>query len=134
MSAYNLIIYGTLPGLNEYTVASRANRYAAAKMKKKVQSIIAAAIYECLPNVHMERPVRLVFTWYEPNKKRDKDNIAFAKKFIFDALVESGVIPNDGWKNIDSFSDSFKVDAQNPRVEVEIMEVDEEVNNDTISR
>ena len=125
MSAYKLIIHGTLPGLNEYTVASRANRYAAAKMKKKVQSIIAAAIYECLPNVHIERPVRLAFTWYEPNKKRDKDNIAFAKKFIFDALVENNVIPNDGWKNIDSFSDSFKVDAQNPRVEVEIMEVEE---------
>ena len=34
MSAYNLIIHGTLPGLNEYTVASRDNRYAAAKMKK----------------------------------------------------------------------------------------------------
>ena len=125
MSAYNLIIHGTLPGLNEYTAANRTNRYAAASMKKKVQSIIAAAIYECLPNVHIERPVMLAFTWYEPNKKRDKDNIAFAKKFIFDALVENNVIPNDGWKNIDSFSDSFKVDAQSPRVEVEIMEVEE---------
>ncbi len=62
------------------------------------------------------------------NRKRDKDNIAFAKKFIFDALVENHVIPNDGWKNIDSFSDSFKVDTQHPRVEVEIHTVDEDKN------
>lgn len=125
MSAYKLTIHGTLPGLNEYTAANRTNRYVAASMKKKVQTTIAAAIHECLPSVHIECPIRLAFTWYEPNKKRDKDNIAFAKKFIFDALVEGGVIPNDGWKNIDSFSDSFKVDAQNPRAEVEIMEVEE---------
>ena len=82
-------------------------------------------IMQQLRGVRFEKPVRIAFTWYEPNKKRDKDNIAFAKKFIFDALVENNVIPNDGWKNIDSFSDSFKVDAQNPRVEVEIMEVEE---------
>ena len=119
-----LTIPGTLPGLNDYTKSSRTNKYAAAQMKKDTQQFIAYCIMQQLRSVCFEKPVRIAFTWHEPNRKRDKDNIAFAKKFIFDALVESGVIPNDGWKNIDSFSDSFKVDAQNPRVEVEITEVE----------
>ena len=51
-----------------------------------------------------------------------KDNIAFAKKFIQDSLVKEKVIQNDGWKEIDSWSDEFSVDAQHPRVEVDIEE------------
>ena len=38
--------------------------------------------------------------WTEPNSKRDVDNIVFAKKFIFDALVRSGVIVNDSQRFI----------------------------------
>ena len=120
-----LTIPGTLPGLNDYTDMNRKNRYAAAQMKKATQNLIGYCILQQLKHVHITQPVKIAFTWIEPNKKRDKDNIAFAKKFIFDALVESGVIPKDGWKNIESFSDSFTVDAQSPRVEVEIMEVEE---------
>ena len=33
------------------------------------------------------------------------------------------MIPNDGWKYIKGFDDSFFVDKGNPRVEVEIIEV-----------
>ncbi len=123
-----LTIPGTLPGLNDYTNLNRTNRYAAAQMKKKAQQLIAYCIMQQLRGVRFEKPVRIAFTWHEPNRKRDKDNIAFAKKFIFDALVENHVIPNDGWKNIDSFSDRFKVDTQHPRVEVEIHTVDEDKN------
>ena len=51
------------------------------------------------------------------------DRIAFAKKFIQDSLVKEKVIQNDGWKEIDSWTDAFAVDAQRPRVEVELEEV-----------
>jgi len=47
-------------------------------------------------------------------------NIAFAKKFIQDSLVQMGVLENDGWKHIEYFTDSFAVDPKNPRVEVVI--------------
>jgi len=120
---YKLTIPGTLPGLNEYTTANRTNRYSAANMKKRVQELISWCIQKDLRNIRITQPVSLHFTWYESNKKRDKDNIAFAKKFILDALVGSGVIPNDGWKNVESFSDSFSIDKSNPRVEVEIITV-----------
>lgn len=119
---YKLTIHGTLPGLNEYTKSNRTNKYAAAQMKRTTQSLIGYCISQQLRNVHITQPVQIAFTWYEVNKKRDKDNVAFAKKFILDALVEHKVLQNDGWQNIDSFSDSFKIDTARPRVEVIIRE------------
>lgn len=64
------------------------------------------------------------YTWYEPNKRRDLDNVSsFGRKVIQDALVETRVLENDGWKNIVGFQDNFYIDADNPRVEVVIREV-----------
>ena len=55
----------------------------------------------------MERPVHVTFVWLEPNHRRDKDNVAFAKKFILDALQKKGVLPNDNNKWISGFTDEF---------------------------
>ncbi|WP_302419996.1 hypothetical protein [uncultured Megasphaera sp.] len=68
---------------------------------------------------------KIVFRWIEPNRRRDKDNVAFAKKFILDSLQEVGIIKNDGWDEIISFRDEFYIDRNNPRVEVYIFAPDE---------
>ena len=60
------------------------------------------------------------YTWIEQNRKRDKDNIAFAKKFIQDALRLAGILKNDGWAEIAGFSDDFQVDPKGYAVIVEI--------------
>lgn len=122
-----LVIHGRLPGLNEYIAAERTNKYAAAKIKKDAEALIECAIKECLDGVHFNKPVIMHYTWYEENKKRDKDNISFAKKFIQDALVKCGIIDNDGWKDIDGFSDKFDIDKENPRIEIVFEEVITEV-------
>ena len=98
-----------LPGLNEYIDAERTHRQKAAAMKRRVQRDISACILDQLGGAA-----------YEADRRRDKDNIAFAKKFINDALVECGVLPNDGWRNIRTMFDMFDVDATNPRVEVTV--------------
>lgn len=115
-----LVIPGKLPGLNEYTTAERTHRQKAARIKSQVQEDISWCIKRQLKKTKFDKPVHMAYTWIEPNRYRDKDNIAFAKKFIQDALVRNGVLKNDGWKEIDGFSDSFEVDRENPRVEVEI--------------
>lgn len=61
-------------------------------------------------------------TWYEKNKRRDPDNVAFAKKFILDSLVESGVLARDSQKYVSAFVDHFRVDPENPRIEIMIYE------------
>lgn len=116
------IIYGRLSGTNEYTKANRTNRYAGAKMKQENESSIIYAIKSAkLPKIE-NFPISLKITWYEPNAKRDGDNISFALKFIQDAMVTTRVIPDDSIKYINGIEHIFKVDKDNPRIEVEILE------------
>lgn len=117
-NSVKIIIPGTLPGLNEYDKAERGNRYQAAKMKKETEEYITLIIKQQAKGVQFFEPVNIEYTWYEPNMKRDKDNVAFAKKFVQDSLVAADVIKNDGWKEIDGFSDRFAIDKKNPRVEI----------------
>ena len=118
-----LVIQGQLPNLNDYTRACRSNAYAGANMKKQAEKIIQAHIVQQLKWVQFDGTVELAFRWYEPNKKRDLDNICFAKKFILDALVSNKVIIADSWKGVVGFTDKFFVDAKNPRIEIDIREV-----------
>lgn len=116
-------IRGTLPGLNDYISAERTNRYAGAAMKKQSEAIVQHAA-RALGKAHFEKPVHMIYRWFEPTRRRDKSNIcAFGRKVIEDALVRAGVLVNDGWANIDGFSDEFFVDKKNPRIEVCIYEV-----------
>lgn len=118
-----LVIDGQLPNLNEYTRACRGNKFLGAKMKKNAEEWITIFINQQLKDIHFEGTVELAFRWYEPNKKRDLDNICFAKKFILDSLVSNGIIVADGWKGVIGFTDHFFVDKENPRIEVDIKKV-----------
>lgn len=117
-----LTIPGRLPGLNEYIKAERGNRYAAAKLKEETEDYIVLFINQQIPKP-LKTPVYMSYMWIEKDRLRDKSNIAFAKKFIEDALIKAGKLPNDGWRQISGFKDDFDVDKHNPRVEIEIKEV-----------
>ena len=94
-----------LPGLNDYDRECRSNRYQGAAFKRKTESDISVFLRR-LPK--LER-VRIDFLWVEKNNKRDYDNIAFAKKFILDAMVKMGKLKDDNRKNVVGFSDDFAV-------------------------
>ena len=119
-----LVIPGRLMGLNEYIRLCRGNKYLAASKKAQTENIIILHIRSQLRKKKFEKKIFLKFSWYEQNKKRDLDNIAFAHKFILDALVKANTIDNDGWANIGGFEDNFYIDKSNPRVEVEFMELE----------
>lgn len=70
------------------------------------------------------RKVFINFTWIEPNRRRDPDNIAAGgRKFVLDALVNAGIIPGDGWRHVAGWKDYFSVDKRNPGVVLEIITV-----------
>lgn len=118
-------IWGRLPGMNDYTTACRGNQYKGAQMKRNAQNIARACILDQLGHLRIERQVNLRYTFFEPNKRRDKDNIAgFAHKVIQDALVECKVLKDDGWDEIAGFEDKFDVDKKYPRIIVVIEEVE----------
>ena len=107
------------PSLNEYVNECRKNRYAGANFKAHVQNDIGYFINR-LPE--FKTPVKIHFHWIEGNKKRDLDNIAFAKKFILDALVNQHKLKDDSRKYVTEFSDSFSY-GKDFKVILEIMEV-----------
>lgn len=118
-----IFLPGKLPGFNELEAASRGNKYAAAAEKKKHIKRIANFIFISQGRaVKLER-ICIDFLWVEPNKKRDPDNFAAGKKLIIDALVHSGIIKNDGWNEIDGFTDNWEIDKTCPGVWVTITEV-----------
>lgn len=121
-----LIVLGMLPGLNEYIniERGRAGKQRANTLKQQVQRIIGLAIAQQIRGVKFKKPVTMHYKWVERDKRRDKDNIAFARKFVQDALVRARVLENDGWKHIEGFSDEFAVDRVSPRVEVVITDED----------
>jgi len=117
--------YGDICGLSgadmepvDCIKAERGNKYQAASMKRKAEGIIEICAKEQLKGISFDRSVSMTYLWVEPNRKRDKDNIAFAKKFIQDALVSAGVLQGDGWKHIEGFTDFFEVDSESPRIEI----------------
>lgn len=116
-------IPGRLPGVNDYTRANRGNRYQGAKLKKEAQAVVCCAIREA-GLTPVKRPFYVHCTWIEPNMRRDKDNIRFGVKFVLDALQETGVIENDGWREVVGFSDRFQVNSKDPRIIVEIEEIE----------
>lgn len=123
-SEHILVIAGKLPSINEYTETQRRNRYCGAGLKSKHQKMIEYCIRGQLKRIKITNPVDMKYTFYEPNKKRDKDNVAgFAMKVVQDALVNVGVLENDGWKNIRNIYLEFKIDKKNPRIEVILREV-----------
>ena len=114
------VIEGSLIGLNEYTNLNRENAYIANKTKQTIQYMIYLYIRKHRVAPVKDYPIMLKIDWYEKDNRRDVDNIVFAKKFILDALVESGIIKNDSRKYVKGFIDNVYTDRENPRVEVEI--------------
>ena len=123
MSKYNLVIPGTLPGLNELIAAERTHRQKGAKLKRDTETLVRLHIRQQLRGVRPKTPVMLYYHFHEPSRRRDKDNIAaFAHKSIHDSLVKEGILANDGWDYIEGFVDVFSIDKKNPRIEVKIVE------------
>lgn len=108
-----------LPSCNDYINACRRNKYAGAEMKRKTEEKIIRYLDQ-LPEY--TNPLKIKFTWVEENKRRDLDNICFAKKFILDALVKAGKLKDDNRKIVTAFEDNFEY-GDEAKVILEIREV-----------
>lgn len=111
-----------LPSLNQYINECRKNRYAGATMKKNVDKDIGWYI-NSLPKY--QSPIRIHFHWVEGNKRRDLDNVCFAKKFILDSMVKAGKLKDDNRNHVVGFKDTFEY-GKTSKVILEIEEVTDE--------
>lgn len=119
--SYKLNLPLRLHSLNEYITANRKKPIIGANMKRDDQAAVEWYIRSQLRGIHIKHPVRMHYAWYEPNKRRDLDNVSsYGRKIIQDALVSTGVLKDDSWKQITGFTDAFFVDRKTPHIEVEI--------------
>ena len=120
------ILLGEFCTLNEYSSAERTHYRYGASIKK---AETARAAHELrIQQWEGETPVPksiFKFTWYRKNRRTDPDNFVFSRKFFLDAMQEVGILENDGWKQIAGFEDRWEVDKENPRVVIELLEVEE---------
>ena len=111
-----IILEGEFVTQNEYIGAERTNRHIAASIKRSETERVAWLTRQHEPIA--KYPVDLTIFWYRRDKRTDPDNISFAIKFLLDGLQTSNVLENDGWKQINSICHVFRVDKNNPRVEI----------------
>lgn len=118
-----LVIKGKLESLNEYIDECRRNPRAGNRMKREAEELVIWSAKASLRG-KIPTPCVMHYTWYEPNRKRDLDNISgFGHKVIQDALVKAKYLPGDGWAHIRGIRDDYQVDRKNPRIEVTFEEV-----------
>ncbi|MBU5440388.1 hypothetical protein KQI42_20555 [Tissierella sp. MSJ-40] len=117
-----IVIPGEMPGMNEIVAAAKKGRgkYQPYNDMKRENTELVSWASKKIPK---KKRIFLDITWIAKNKRRDPDNIAAAVKFIWDGLVEAGVIPNDGWNENGGWANHFEVDKDNPRIEVVVKEV-----------
>lgn len=119
-----LVIPFQLPGLNDLISAERQHRQKAAKLKREHQRAVELCIRSQLRRP-LREPVTMHYLWVERDRRRDKDNVSsFGRKIIQDALVSVHALKNDGWANIDGFTDSFTTDKKRPHIEIIIEEAE----------
>ena len=128
---YTFIIEGKLSNLNDYLSAERVSFKGARGhyntrgnvLKQESMRTVMTYIRKDLRGVKITKPVKIRYTFFEPNKKRDLDNVAsFAMKIIQDSLVKAGVLLNDTWSCIYGFECNFDVDKDRPHIIVELIE------------
>lgn len=116
-----LVIPGRLPGLNDMIDAARTSRYKSAELKQTYTDLVAW--YAKSARLSHVVQADFIITWYEKDKKRDKDNVMAGQKFLFDGLVKARILKNDGWKQVGDITHRVRVDHDNPRIEIEIIEI-----------
>ncbi len=111
-----------LPSLNEMIRADRGNKFAANRLKRHTQERIGWCIRQARLKA-MTTPVTVSVVWVEQTRRRDLDNITAATKYVLDALVECGIIPDDGQRHVCDIRHRIAIDPDHPRVVVTLEEV-----------
>ncbi|MEY8461002.1 hypothetical protein AALA69_07735 [Eggerthellaceae bacterium 24-137] len=111
-----LVIDGLFKGMNDWRDAIQRSPHAGNDMARA-----AKRRAECQARVQMmprfEKPVVVIFDWFEPNLRRDLDNVSgSARKWILDGLVAAGVLPDDGMAHVVGLQDWSHIDPLNPGV------------------
>lgn len=118
----HITIKGRLPSRNESDYAARSHWSKGAEHKKEWQDFCA---WQMVGIQAVKQPCECVVTFYEPDYRRDPDNIiGGGLKPLLDALQTRGVIKNDSHKLLKLHVMPVELDRKNPRVEIELRSIE----------
>jgi hypothetical protein len=91
------------PTLNELIAAAKSHPGKYSQLKKRLQDLVGYVV--AVEHVRAYKRVRIRYEFRERDRRRDPSNVAAAAiKIIEDALVQSCVLPDDGWGQILGYS------------------------------
>ena len=117
-----------IKGLNEL-LGGRIYNHRTKKYHNPVKAdndkVCLMAIRKQLGNLRIENPIKCIFYVFAQDKRHDRGNLYVAcEKSFLDALQTARVIRNDGFDDVYDSEFHTCVDRDNPRVVVEIIEVE----------
>jgi crossover junction endodeoxyribonuclease RusA len=116
---YKIVIPEIPPSNNKYMGNGRmGSNYKYQEEKRMWEWLVRAAVKE-KPDKPLKKAI-VKITYYFPTKhRRDPDN--YSGKFLLDGLTKAGIIEDDSFSNIDLVLVG-KIDRDNPRTEIEVVE------------
>lgn len=120
-------------GLNEllgaeikiYNQRTKKMQHLPNTVKNSGKQICCNAIRKQMRGIRIKNPIKCVYYIYAKNKDHDRGNVyAGIEKIFLDSLQDENVIRNDGWNYVVDSEFHTYVDRENPRVVVEIIEVE----------
>ncbi len=117
-------IIAKLPSLNDLISATNHNKFAGAALKRRTEDTIVKWLMTGRARPVCNYPVVIKFTFYEPDFRRDQDNVESGRKYILDALQKRGIIENDNHKHVSDIPTTTVYDKTvgGHQVRVEIIE------------
>ena len=77
-----------------------------------------------LGSIRITKPVEIHYKVFAKDKKHDRQNLGSClEKCFADALQTLKILPNDSWDWIVKNTFDYEIDRENPRAEIEIIEV-----------
>lgn len=127
MASWRFSIPGPFPTHNAYVQMCMNNRYRAGAMKREWDETVAWHARAAHIPQPTRWPVDVRITVYERDRRRDWDgSTGFVQKTVLDGLQRAGVLPNDNLAHVMPVRPWVEFDREDPRVEVEIVEPDDE--------
>ena len=109
----------------KYNPRTRKFTYLANDVKNEGKKICCNAIRKQLRGIKILNPIKCIYYIYANSADHDRSNLyAGIEKIFLDSLQDEGVIKNDAWNDVLDSEFHTYVDRENPRVVVEIIEVE----------
>jgi hypothetical protein len=122
VSLFIAIEHGSWLSLNRVVgmLKSRSGMHLYARQRDLFYERVLVALSEQNVKLRGCKSAFFEIVYCAPNRKIEKDNLAWVKKWLFDSLVRSGVLVDDRWDNIVGWTEQFVVDTRMPGIRLEM--------------